>query len=162
MCFPNNFTDVLRTPILQNAERLLLLKYLLKVKIAAQDKFSKGAVRKCFSKQEVSLKFRNNHRKTPVLESLFNKVADLNLNPHCNSLVCLVILTLEIIHKTIWNRSQLFSMRLLEHVTHLTEHIIYYDFSFVIEKSLSTYQVYYTILLICRFSIHFHSHFLYS
>ena len=77
MCFPKNFTDVLRTPVLQNAERLLFLKYLLKVKIAAWDKFSEAAVRKCFSKQ-VPLKFRNNNCKTPVLESLFNKVANLN------------------------------------------------------------------------------------
>ena len=44
MCFPKNLKDILRTPILQNAERLLLLKYLLKVKIAARDKFSEAAV----------------------------------------------------------------------------------------------------------------------
>ena len=47
----SNFTDALRTAILQNAERLLLLKYLLKAKIAAPDKFSEASVRKCFSKQ---------------------------------------------------------------------------------------------------------------
>ena len=43
MCFPKNFA-VLRTPILSNANRLLLPKYLLKVKIAAPDKFSEAAV----------------------------------------------------------------------------------------------------------------------
>ena len=39
MCFPKNFAEVLRTPILQNADRLLLLKHPLKMKIAAPDKF---------------------------------------------------------------------------------------------------------------------------
>ena len=39
MCCRKNFTDVLRTLTLQNASRLLLLKYLLKIKIAASDKF---------------------------------------------------------------------------------------------------------------------------
>ena len=37
--FHKNFAEVLRTPILQNADRLLLLKHLLKMKIAAPDKF---------------------------------------------------------------------------------------------------------------------------
>ena len=35
------------------------------------------AVRRCFSKLVFLKEFRNNHRKTPVLESLFNKVAGL-------------------------------------------------------------------------------------
>ena len=39
MCFPKNFSEVLRTPILQNVDRLLLLKHLLKMKAAAPDKF---------------------------------------------------------------------------------------------------------------------------
>ena len=39
MCFPKNFAEVLKTPILQNADRLLLLRHLLKMKIAAPDKF---------------------------------------------------------------------------------------------------------------------------
>ena len=39
MCCRKNFTDVLRTLTLQNANRLLLTKYLLKIKIAASDKF---------------------------------------------------------------------------------------------------------------------------
>ena len=39
MCFPKNFAEVLGTPTLQNADRLLLLKNFLKVKIAAQDTF---------------------------------------------------------------------------------------------------------------------------
>ena len=39
LCFPKNFAEVLRTPILQKADRLLLLKHLLKMKIAALDKF---------------------------------------------------------------------------------------------------------------------------
>ena len=39
MCFPKNFAEVLSTPTLQNADRLLLLKNFLKVKTAAQDKF---------------------------------------------------------------------------------------------------------------------------
>ena len=39
MWFPKYFAEVLRTPILQDAGRLLLLKYLLKIKIAAPDKF---------------------------------------------------------------------------------------------------------------------------
>ena len=39
MCCRKNFTDVLRTLTLQNASRLLLLKYLLKIKMAASDKF---------------------------------------------------------------------------------------------------------------------------
>ena len=34
MCFPKSFTDVLRTLTLQNPDRLMLLKYLLKIKIA--------------------------------------------------------------------------------------------------------------------------------
>ena len=38
ICFPENFVKVLRTPILQNAGWRLLLKYLLKFKIAAPDK----------------------------------------------------------------------------------------------------------------------------
>ena len=50
MCFPKNSADVLRTPILQNAARRLLLKYLLKIKIAAPDKLSEAAVRRYFSK----------------------------------------------------------------------------------------------------------------
>ena len=37
MCFPMHFADVLITPILQNADRLLLPKYLPKIKIAAPD-----------------------------------------------------------------------------------------------------------------------------
>ena len=37
MCFPKNFT-VLRTSILQNVDRLTLLKH-LKMKIAGPDKF---------------------------------------------------------------------------------------------------------------------------
>ena len=44
MCFPKNFTDVLRTLTLQNAGRLLLLKYLLKIKIAASNKFSEAEI----------------------------------------------------------------------------------------------------------------------
>ena len=39
MFFPKNFAEILRTPILQNADRLLLLKHLPKIKIAAPDKF---------------------------------------------------------------------------------------------------------------------------
>ena len=50
LCFPENFADVLRTPILYNADRLLLLKYLLKIKIAALDKFSEAAVYRYLSK----------------------------------------------------------------------------------------------------------------
>ena len=50
MCIPKNFTGVLRTLTLQNAGRLLLLKYLLKIKIAAPDKSSEAAVRRYFSK----------------------------------------------------------------------------------------------------------------
>ena len=37
--FPENFVEVSRTPIFQNADRLLFLKHLLKTKIAALDKF---------------------------------------------------------------------------------------------------------------------------
>ena len=44
MCFPKNFADVLKPPILWNADRLLLPKYLLKFKIAAADKFSEEAI----------------------------------------------------------------------------------------------------------------------
>ena len=39
MRFLKNLAEVLRTPILQNADRLLLLKHLLKMKIEAPDKF---------------------------------------------------------------------------------------------------------------------------
>ena len=39
MCFPKNFEEVIRTPILQNVNRLLLLKNFLKMTIAAPDKF---------------------------------------------------------------------------------------------------------------------------
>ena len=52
MCFPKNFTDVLRALTLQNAGRLLLLK--LKIKIAPSDKFLEEAVWRYFSKQMVS------------------------------------------------------------------------------------------------------------
>ena len=45
-----SITGVLRTLILWNAGRLLFLKYLLKIKIAAPDKSSEAAVRRCFSK----------------------------------------------------------------------------------------------------------------
>ena len=48
MCSPKNFTDVLRTLTLYNANRLLLLKYLVKIKIAALHKFSKGAACRFF------------------------------------------------------------------------------------------------------------------
>ena len=37
MHFPRNFATVLTTPVFQNADRRLLLKYLLKMKIAAPD-----------------------------------------------------------------------------------------------------------------------------
>ena len=37
MCFLKNFKEVLKTLTLQNADRLLLLKYLLKIKSAALD-----------------------------------------------------------------------------------------------------------------------------
>ena len=73
--FLKNFTDVLRTPILQNANRVVPLKYLLKIKIAAQDKFSEASVNRF--QNRCYLKSRINDRKTPVLESLVNKVADL-------------------------------------------------------------------------------------
>ena len=49
MCSPKNF-PVLGIPILQNTERLLLLKYLLKIKIAAPDKFSEAAICRYLSK----------------------------------------------------------------------------------------------------------------
>ena len=39
MCFPINFAEVLRTPILQKAERQLPLKHLLKMKVAGPDIF---------------------------------------------------------------------------------------------------------------------------
>ena len=39
MSFSKNFTEVLRAPILQNADRVLLLKHVLKMKITAPDKF---------------------------------------------------------------------------------------------------------------------------
>ena len=38
MCFPKNFAEN-RTPILQIANRLLLLKHFLEMKIAASDKY---------------------------------------------------------------------------------------------------------------------------
>ena len=45
MGFPKNFSDDLKTPILQNADGLLfVLEYILEFKIAAPDKFSKAAV----------------------------------------------------------------------------------------------------------------------
>ena len=46
MYFPKNFAEVLRTPILQNADRLLLLKHLLKMKITAPDKFDEEILKK--------------------------------------------------------------------------------------------------------------------
>ena len=49
MCFHKQFADVLRTLILWNADRLLLQKYLLKIKIASPDKFLEAADRGCFS-----------------------------------------------------------------------------------------------------------------
>ena len=82
MCFPKNFTDVLRTLTLQNADRLLLLKYLLKIKVAAPDKSSEAAVRRYFSKQ-IFLKISHLNKKAPVLESLFDKVATLKA---CNTI----------------------------------------------------------------------------
>ena len=50
ICFPKNFTDVLRTLTLWNADRVLLLKYILKIKIAAPEKSSEAAVHRYFSK----------------------------------------------------------------------------------------------------------------
>ena len=38
MCSPNNFAKVLGTPILCNDDGRLILKYLLKIKIAAPEK----------------------------------------------------------------------------------------------------------------------------
>ena len=49
MCFHKQFADVLRTLILWNADRLLLLKYILKIKTAAPDKFLEAADWGCFS-----------------------------------------------------------------------------------------------------------------
>ena len=46
MYFPKNVAEVLRTPILQNADRLLLLKPLLKMKITTPDKFDEEILRK--------------------------------------------------------------------------------------------------------------------
>ena len=76
--FLKNFTDVLRTPILQNANRLVPLKYLLKIKIAAKDKFSEASVNRFQNKRY--LKFLINDRKTPVLESLVIKVVGILRN----------------------------------------------------------------------------------
>ena len=46
-----------------------------------QERYTKAANRRCFSKySRCSCKFLDVHKKTPVLESLFNKVAGLNLN----------------------------------------------------------------------------------
>ena len=42
--FPKNFADVLKTPIFQNTDRLLLPKYVLKIKITPLDTFSEVAV----------------------------------------------------------------------------------------------------------------------
>ena len=70
MCLPKNFADVLTAPILQNADRLFFLKYLLKVKIAAPDKFSEAAVLRYFPKQ-VFLKisfFPSTNRKTSQIQ----------------------------------------------------------------------------------------------
>ena len=51
MCFPKNFTDALRTltDSFKNADRQLLLKYFLKIKVAAPDKSSEAAVHRYFS-----------------------------------------------------------------------------------------------------------------
>ena len=76
MHFPKNFVDVLRTPILLNTDRLLLLKYLLKIKTAALDKFSETAVRRYFSKW-MFLKISYYFQETTLLESLFNKAAGM-------------------------------------------------------------------------------------
>ena len=58
-------------------------KYLLKFKIAPLDKFSEAAVCRNLSKQVF---FCNIYQKTSVLESLFNKVAGLQLQ---NCKICL-------------------------------------------------------------------------
>ena len=141
MCFPKNFADVSRTPILQNADRLQLPKYLLKFKIAALDKFSEAAVCRNLSKQVF---FCNIYWKTSVLESLFNKVAGLQLQ---NCKVCLnsffyrtpLVVASEKYEYTIYMLDLLqdcyncFSLSLIE--KHLNEPIIYYNFSFLVEKS---------------------------
>ena len=68
---------------LENADRLLLPRYLLKIKIAGQDKFSKAPVSRYFSKYVfLKISHYSNHSKTPVLESPFNKTCRLELlNP---------------------------------------------------------------------------------
>ena len=50
MCFHKNFANVLRTPVLWNIGRLLLLKHVLKIEIAAPNEFLEAAVRRYFSK----------------------------------------------------------------------------------------------------------------
>ena len=50
MCFPKNFADALRATILENNDRLLLTKYLLKITITALDKFSEAAASRYLSK----------------------------------------------------------------------------------------------------------------
>ena len=76
MCFPKNFVDFITTPILQNTDRLLLPKYLLKIKKQHQMNFQKQSFADILQNR-CSLKFCINHKKTAVLESV---IADFQLN----------------------------------------------------------------------------------
>ena len=55
LCFHKNFAEILRTSILQNADRLLLLTHLLKMKIAAPDKFTQTLQLHALSTIEIQL-----------------------------------------------------------------------------------------------------------
>ena len=146
------------------------LKYLLKIKIAAQDKFSEASVNRF--QNRCYLKSRINDRKTPVLESLVNKVADLKRESstsvflgilrNSNKQLFLKYTCYPVdtgrklnVHKTFRTSSErlmyvqfmsctywvdllkdwynCFLLFLIE--KHLNEHIIYYNFVFLIKKN---------------------------
>ena len=66
ICFPRNFADILRTPILWNANRLLLRNIFQKTKIAALDKFSEAAICRYLPKWVYSM-----HATQGLLQLLF-------------------------------------------------------------------------------------------
>ena len=111
----------------KNPERLLLLKHLLKIKIAVPDKFSGAADRIYFSKF-----FKN-----------FALIAGKHM---CWSLF-LVKLQAWIIESTLW-----FTLGPCFHFRNHTQ-----NNQLIRKHVIEAYQVYCTVLLIYRFGIHFYS-----
>ena len=126
MCFPKNF---LRQPFLQNANRLLHSKYLLIIKTAALNKFSEAAICRYLSKQTRTQMFSCKYCKISM-NSLFYRTPLMAASEKYEYTVYMLNLL-----KDCYN---CFLFSLIE--KHLNEPIIYYNFSFLIEKRFSNFS----------------------